>query len=95
MIFTTTPGKEEVTDLPSGMEEMAVSGNERGGNRLPIFNHRRLQSEVRVLGGQEECEVQRSRGRTEGSAHIPESPLSSEKPERKGGSRNSKKNSSS
>jgi hypothetical protein len=48
------------------MEEIAVSGNERGGNRLPTFNHRRLQSEVRVPGGQEEREVQHSRGRTEG-----------------------------
>jgi hypothetical protein len=45
---------------------MAVSGNERGGNRLPTFNQRRLQSEVRVPGGQKEREVQHSRGRTEG-----------------------------
>uniref|UniRef100_A0A2N9F8W7 Integrase catalytic domain-containing protein n=1 Tax=Fagus sylvatica TaxID=28930 RepID=A0A2N9F8W7_FAGSY len=48
------------------MEEMVVSGNERGGNRLPTFNQRRLQSEVQVPGGWEEREVQRSRGRTEG-----------------------------
>ena len=45
---------------------MVVSGNKQGGNRLPTFNHRRLQSEVRVPDGQEEREVQRSRGRTEG-----------------------------
>jgi hypothetical protein len=45
---------------------MALSGNERGDNRLPTFNQRRLQSEVRVPGGQEEREVQHSRGRTEG-----------------------------
>uniref|UniRef100_A0A2N9EA50 Uncharacterized protein n=1 Tax=Fagus sylvatica TaxID=28930 RepID=A0A2N9EA50_FAGSY len=36
------------------MEEMALSGNEREGNRLPTFNQRRIQSEVRVPGGQEE-----------------------------------------
>uniref|UniRef100_A0A2N9IY34 Uncharacterized protein n=1 Tax=Fagus sylvatica TaxID=28930 RepID=A0A2N9IY34_FAGSY len=48
------------------MEEMALSGNERGDNRLPTFNQRRLQSEVRVPGGQEEREIQHSRGRTEG-----------------------------
>uniref|UniRef100_A0A2N9FJY0 RNase H type-1 domain-containing protein n=1 Tax=Fagus sylvatica TaxID=28930 RepID=A0A2N9FJY0_FAGSY len=66
VIFTTSPGKEEVTDLPFGMEEMALSGNEREGNRLPTFNQRRIQSEVRVPGGQEEREVQHSRGRTEG-----------------------------
>uniref|UniRef100_A0A2N9GWW3 RNase H type-1 domain-containing protein n=1 Tax=Fagus sylvatica TaxID=28930 RepID=A0A2N9GWW3_FAGSY len=47
-------------------KEMALSGNERGDNRLPTFNQRRLQSEVRVPGGREEREVQRSRGRTEG-----------------------------
>uniref|UniRef100_A0A2N9FM04 Uncharacterized protein n=1 Tax=Fagus sylvatica TaxID=28930 RepID=A0A2N9FM04_FAGSY len=58
--------QEEVTDLPFGMEEMALSGNEQGGNRLPTFNQRRIQSEVRVPGGQEEREVQHSRGRTEG-----------------------------
>jgi hypothetical protein len=45
---------------------MALSGNEREGNRLPTFNQRRIQSEVRVPGGQEEREVQHSRGRTEG-----------------------------
>ena len=45
---------------------MVVSGNERGGNRLPTFNQRRLQSKVLVPGGREEREVQRSRGRTEG-----------------------------
>ena len=33
-------------------------------------------------------------GPREGSARVPESPLYSEKPERKGGSRNSKRNSS-
>jgi hypothetical protein len=60
------PIQEEVTDLPFGMEEMALSGNEREGNRLPTFNQRRMQSEVRVPGGQEEREVQHSRGRTEG-----------------------------
>ncbi len=60
------PIQEEVTDLPFGMEEMALSGNERGGNRLPTFNQRRLQSEVRVPGGQEEREIQHPRGRTEG-----------------------------
>uniref|UniRef100_A0A2N9EQ48 Uncharacterized protein n=1 Tax=Fagus sylvatica TaxID=28930 RepID=A0A2N9EQ48_FAGSY len=48
------------------MEEMALSGNERGDNRLPTFNQRRLQSEVWVPGGQEEREIQHSRGRTEG-----------------------------
>uniref|UniRef100_A0A2N9HY76 Uncharacterized protein n=1 Tax=Fagus sylvatica TaxID=28930 RepID=A0A2N9HY76_FAGSY len=48
------------------MEEMALSGNERGGNKLPTFNQRRLQSEVRVPGGQEEREIQHPRGRTEG-----------------------------
>uniref|UniRef100_A0A2N9HIM2 Uncharacterized protein n=1 Tax=Fagus sylvatica TaxID=28930 RepID=A0A2N9HIM2_FAGSY len=48
------------------MEEMALSGNEREGNRLPTFNQRRIQSEVRVPGGQGEREVQHSRGRTEG-----------------------------
>ena len=45
---------------------MALSGNERGGNRLPTSNQRRIQSEVRVPGGQEEREMQHSRGRTEG-----------------------------
>uniref|UniRef100_A0A2N9FH02 Uncharacterized protein n=1 Tax=Fagus sylvatica TaxID=28930 RepID=A0A2N9FH02_FAGSY len=48
------------------MEEMALSGNEREGNRLPTFNQRRIQSEVRVPGGQGEREAQHSRGRTEG-----------------------------
>ena len=48
------------------MEEMAISENERGGNRLPTFNRKKIQSEVRVPGGQREREVQRSRGRTEG-----------------------------
>ena len=48
------------------MEEMAILENERGGNRLPIFNRKKIQSEVRVPGGQREREVQRSRGRTEG-----------------------------
>uniref|UniRef100_A0A2N9HKT5 Uncharacterized protein n=1 Tax=Fagus sylvatica TaxID=28930 RepID=A0A2N9HKT5_FAGSY len=48
------------------MEEVAISENERGGNRLPTFNHRRIQSEVRVPGGQREREVQHSCGRTEG-----------------------------
>ena len=45
---------------------MAILENERGGNRLPIFNRKKIQSEVRVPGGQREREVQRSRGRTEG-----------------------------
>jgi hypothetical protein len=60
------PIQEEVTDLPFGMEEMALSGNEREGNRLPTFNQRRIQSEVRVPGAQGEREAQHSRGRTEG-----------------------------
>ena len=55
------PIQEEVTDPLFGMEEMALSGNERGGNRLPTFNQRRIQSEVRVPGGQEEREIQHSR----------------------------------
>jgi hypothetical protein len=48
------------------MEEMAISENERGGNRLPTFNRKKIQSEVRVPGGQRERKVQHSQGRTEG-----------------------------
>ena len=48
------------------MEEVAISENERRSNRLPTFNRRRIQSEVRVPDGQREREVQHSRGRTEG-----------------------------
>jgi hypothetical protein len=63
------PIQEEVTDSQYRMEEAALSENERGGNRLPTFNRKRIQSEVRVPGGQREREMQRSRGRTEQRQH--------------------------
>ena len=51
------PIQEEVIDLPCEMEEVAISENERRSNRLPTFNRRRIQSEVRVPDGQREREV--------------------------------------
>jgi hypothetical protein len=51
--------------------EVAISENNHGGARLPTFNRRKIQSEVRVLGGQRGCEEQRSYGRIEGRQHSP------------------------
>ena len=51
------------------MEEVAISENNHGGARLLTFNRRKIQSEVRVPGGQKGCEEQRSYGRIEGRQH--------------------------
>ena len=48
---------------------MVVSENERGGTRLPTFHHKRIQSKVRVPGGQRRRQEERSRGRTERRQH--------------------------
>uniref|UniRef100_A0A2N9G3J4 Uncharacterized protein n=1 Tax=Fagus sylvatica TaxID=28930 RepID=A0A2N9G3J4_FAGSY len=48
------------------MEEVVISKANQGDNILPTFNQRRIQSEVRVPGGQWELEGQHSHGRTEG-----------------------------
>ncbi len=45
---------------------MVISEANRGDDRLPTFNQRRIQSEVRVPGGQRELKGQHSHGRTEG-----------------------------
>jgi hypothetical protein len=48
------------------MEEVAISENNQRGDRLPNFNRRKIQSEVRVPSGQRGREEQRSHGRTKG-----------------------------
>uniref|UniRef100_A0A2N9J0N9 Uncharacterized protein n=1 Tax=Fagus sylvatica TaxID=28930 RepID=A0A2N9J0N9_FAGSY len=48
------------------MEEVAVSGNERGGTRLPVLHNRRIQSEVQVPSGRRGRDEERFGGRTEG-----------------------------
>jgi hypothetical protein len=53
------------------MEEVAISENNHGGARLPTFNRRKIQSEVRVPGGRRGREEQRSHGRIEGRQHSP------------------------
>ena len=48
------------------MKEVVVSENKRGGTRLPTFRHRRIRSEVQVLGGRRGQEEEYSGGKTEG-----------------------------
>jgi hypothetical protein len=53
------------------MEEVAVSESNHGGARLPTFNHRKIQSEVRVPGGRRGREEQLCYRRIEGRQHSP------------------------
>uniref|UniRef100_A0A2N9G212 RNA-directed DNA polymerase n=1 Tax=Fagus sylvatica TaxID=28930 RepID=A0A2N9G212_FAGSY len=52
------------------MEEVVISEANRGDNRLPTFSQKRIQSEVRVPGGQRELEGQHSRGRIKGRQRL-------------------------